>query len=591
MKIKKIFIENMHGITTSLSFEPGFNYLFGKNGAGKSTVLQAIQLALLGYIPGYNKRVGDIFKHASGDIMTVRLDFDDGTVIQRRYVQTSKNIDVQVVTVPEGLDIEHLINQIELPVFNFSSLIGMTANQLKAWFIDLLPKGYNTIDWSAELNKVIPDGVSDYEEVTKDVLNYITTIEDAENNLPIINSYIKQLISNKKAEITRLTSTLQTLVHFDELEINRPADVIQAEYESIRNKRQQLETYLNNKKRIDQINSKLQMACADVIEHGYDESKLYVEKIQKMLEDKKFVASEAFNRLNKLKFEHNSKFEQLSKIKDAAGVCPITNEVCSKIEFDSAMVTDLERDFNTIKSEMVAVKSDYDKVCAECEDYNTIIYNWSDQIFTYETLTSELQRYDVTEFNGDQNVDNYIEKEKALMDELKKSTANAQYDVMYEQLTAEQAVCETSLEILKRFDKLTGANGISTKIMSESFNTFGHKIEEYLSVIWNDTKVEFVLTEAANSFSFGINRDGTYVSYDMLSSGEKCIFALSLIFAILDVINPEIKLVTADDIFDHLDDENIDKLFKYVYTNKDVQTIFAGIHSYNKKYSNAVIDI
>ena len=48
-----------------------FNYAYGKNGAGKSTMLQAIQLGILGYIPGYGKRNMDIFKHSNSISMRV----------------------------------------------------------------------------------------------------------------------------------------------------------------------------------------------------------------------------------------------------------------------------------------------------------------------------------------------------------------------------------------------------------------------------------------------------------------------------------------------------------------------------------------
>ena len=54
-------------------------------------------------------------------------------------------------------------------------------------------------------------------------------------------------------------------------------------------------------------------------------------------------------------------------------------------------------------------------------------------------------------------------------------------------------------------------------------------------------------------------------------------------------LNTPIKLILADDIFDHLDKENIDKLFCYVYNNNEVQFIFAGVNEISKSYKESII--
>ena len=64
MKLKSVDIWNMHSVKNKHIELADKNILVGKNGSGKSTVLNAIQLALLGYIPGTNKQNRDIFNHA-----------------------------------------------------------------------------------------------------------------------------------------------------------------------------------------------------------------------------------------------------------------------------------------------------------------------------------------------------------------------------------------------------------------------------------------------------------------------------------------------------------------------------------------------
>ena len=75
MQLKSVTSTNMHNIYGSKVYNFGnINYLQGPNGAGKYTILQAIQFALLGYIPGTNKKLSDIFTHCNSNYMNVQLE-------------------------------------------------------------------------------------------------------------------------------------------------------------------------------------------------------------------------------------------------------------------------------------------------------------------------------------------------------------------------------------------------------------------------------------------------------------------------------------------------------------------------------------
>ena len=71
--ITKISIQNMKGQTTEQPLS-GMDIFTGRNGAGKTTRVQALSYAMLGYVPGQKKTAADIFKMATGNSMNVGLD-------------------------------------------------------------------------------------------------------------------------------------------------------------------------------------------------------------------------------------------------------------------------------------------------------------------------------------------------------------------------------------------------------------------------------------------------------------------------------------------------------------------------------------
>ena len=140
-KLKTITIKGMHNYDDVTYDLKDFTYIFGANGVGKSTILQAIQFALLGYIPNYNKTLQSIFTHCNNDKkMSVTLVLNDGTqdiTITRNCTKSNGKVAVGATIEPQ-VDIESIIADIESPVFNFNEFIGMTANKLKEWFISFL---------------------------------------------------------------------------------------------------------------------------------------------------------------------------------------------------------------------------------------------------------------------------------------------------------------------------------------------------------------------------------------------------------------------------------------------------------------------
>jgi len=84
MKIKKIKYQNLKGRSEEIELGAA-NLIFGNNFTGKTTIIDAIKLALLGYHPALDKTARGIFELSSDEVMEAEADFDDGRAVARAW--------------------------------------------------------------------------------------------------------------------------------------------------------------------------------------------------------------------------------------------------------------------------------------------------------------------------------------------------------------------------------------------------------------------------------------------------------------------------------------------------------------------------
>ena len=118
-----------------------------------------------------------------------------------------------------------------------------------------------------------------------------------------------------------------------------------------------------------------------------------------------------------------------------------------------------------------------------------------------------------------------------------------------------------------------------SKELTEPFKDLAAEMDSFLHMMFGNTEISthFNLSEKANSFSFGLNKEGKYVPFDLLSSGEKCLYALAMMMCLVAKSNSPLKVILIDDILDHLDDENAQAMFESLYNVQGIQFILAGV--------------
>lgn len=613
MKIASLTIDNMHNIDHKTFTLRDLNYLFGKNGSGKSTVLNAIQLALLGYIPGTKQTKEAIFKHCSGNNMQVEVTFDDGRKITRYWKRTNKGI-VSGDNISDELNISDIIKDIELPVFNFSKFISMTSNGLKDWFLSFLPSSKNSINWNEEIDKAISDNginltYTDFVDLCKkEADNANTNCSDTLETIRSLNTKYKELLSYKKGELSRLDSTIQSIAYYEDVDETADLNELQSELDSLNLKKSNLSYDISSV-----INNEGILQCIENMKKEYD---IDFDRYHDCPDDDEIIAGlrssieEYDTHMNDIKTEVdeskrdsyrlNEEKKSYESILSGEGICPYTKCNCEYISeyIDSLKekVFDIESKLDTIDdtiSEKIDQLNRYeDAKKIEQNTLDTRLNHYSE----YNSYLNNLIRaipipYPKSSIDMNEEIHDIDVKITEIQDNIIKIKSNLHFRSIQDKIVEDKFKCSEDIEVVKSLIDVTGVNGLQNEIMNSPFADLADNISFYLKSFFkdNDIKASFNLSTKSNSFSFGIIRNKVYLDYDILSSGEKCLYTLALLISLVKSSTSDIHLILIDDILDHLDDNKIDNLFKALYELDDIQILLAGVKPCNHSDAQKIV--
>ena len=615
MKIKSITILGMHNI----SFTPktynfkDINYLVGRNGAGKSTVLQAIQLAVLGYIPGTDKRVSEIFKHCPTKVMSVelRLTNDEHVTdsspedvkIVRSWSLKGRNLQSNVSISPEGFEISSLASQIELPIFNFNEFLGLSRNQLKSWFLNFLPKPDCKINWKEEFQKTLLEAgyILSNTEYIDEVVEEGTDGDEGLQSVQNTNAKLKELLAVKKIEVARLEGAVQALIFYDDVE----ADDYEESKAAILRCLQEIKVSKNKiyyAKHIQSTNEAIKTRVKNyeaelLSDKEIERDKIIVEEYQEKAEDLDKKCKELNFQIQSFRTEYilddMAQISDNQKIIKGNGICPYTNHECREI---CEAIEKLKEDTKQLEEKVAAsrqkeqelsdlldsAKKELDKLKFDYLGAKSRLDNQQNTLQMIESAKSQIQELSEDDLKLlDSSVDELDEQETKLQEDLSKIEANHAYEEKINNITSNKYKAENEMEALKLFIKRTDANNMQTEIAQLPFSEFTEEMNTIIPSLFGEG-IEFKvnLESKANSFSFGItkiSKNGEiYVPYDLMSSGEKTLLAFAMMVYIVKKSSASLKLVMIDDMLDHLDDANISYLFEK-FSDAEVQIINAGV--------------
>lgn len=596
----------MHKVTsTKYTFNDNLTYFIGPNGAGKSTILQAVQLGLLGYVPGLPKTSESIFSHANGPVMSVTVDLDDNgsdISITRSWMKSGSSVksttNISPATLSESY-VSEAIGDMELPIFDFNEFNSMTSNKLKDWFINFLPKSDSEIDWENQFRSSLQnEGLTIRDDFLSDVLSEIPDTLAGVEQVRAVNEMLKTKQSFVKGQLASAESTVQSLIFYDDADMSLNIEEIDSKIKELSDLRVELtkyESYINSALSSKQSAEARIKEVETLITLDSDDIELCKAELSKIQTEFDSISEEIANaRVNWQTAQKNYSAMLSEEVKDQ---CPLLNCPCDKLDdlkaSHEAGLKSAEESVAAAKSTFDKVEKEYNKLNAKRLEINaryTSALTHSEQQKAAEAELSTLKQM-ITNADTmlaaprptEKSQEDIISEINTLTEQGRKHRANEEYNRLIDKFTKDKFDRQSEFEALKVWIKLTDTNGLQTKLMDSVFEEFEAKLTSTLKNMFSDesASAKFNLVSKANSFSFGIIRNSQYVKYDLLSSGEKCLYMTAMLVTLLKESDTSLKLILVDDLLDHLDDANAEKFFNAAKSIKDVQFILAGVKQAN----------
>lgn len=602
MKIDKVEIQGFHKIKSATYSFDNCNYIYGPNGSGKSSILQSIQLCLLGYIPDTNKTTSAIFKHANGKHMkiVVHLKDDDGSkvVVSRNFKKFGQKIETSVDIIPQEYSLEDIVGSVGLPILNFSEFLSMTANAQKDYLGSILVSKFEPINTSTFLkdSEYYDDSLESFVNELVGDTEYLETIGDIKS----FNEYLKSVQSQLTATQKGLNATIQSLVYYDDYTGRKNPDDIKHDIEVYRKLHDE---YMQKKyKEMEYHKLKFELDHIKNLDDDTDYEAQLSEVTEKLneVEAKRDEVSKQKQQLLELSYAKHHELDSLRKLLNSGNICPVLNTSCNIIEQvqedASSQISALEDELNELSNQIDEYLNMESSLKAKATYYSQTYYKLTQKRKDHENaleernrLQKKLEQFDIDELENIEVVDERIIGD--LQEELAKCEANIKYENLMHTIQVESSELDLKLALVKDAVKWTGPNGLQTNVLLEAFDSMNTIMKFVQTSFYLEElgEPEFVLTNKANSFNFGFRREKILIPFEMLSSGEKCIFTLMFMIGLAAYSSDMLKFILIDDLFDHLDKTKYQTVINHMKDiSQDVQIIVAGVNECEAEGVNTI---
>ena len=514
--------------------------IIGKNGEGKSTILDAITFALFGK-PFRNINKPQLVNSINGKKCLVDLEFDIGTTRYRVVRGLKPNVfevycndqllnqdaaakDYQEVLEKQILKLSYktFTQVVILGSAAFVPFMQLPAAQRRSVIEDILD-----ISVFSTMNTLLKDKIADNKEQIKDIDN---KIEISKNNVAVQKKLIDTIVSSRKDQIAQIQG-----------QINDNDAIIVA-----------------NDERIASLTSSLQAKQALVDKESDIDEKL----------------KSAQKAINKLNVQQSNKDEVIEFFEENT-ICPSCAQGIPH-EHKSSILDKIQSERTEIADNLKVVESAYDKIVEKqrkVSELNKEISLLNTQIYGLVTSNNNIAKQNKTLNKAIEEANNDTSNVDAEKNKLKQIAADAM-----ELINKKNELLE-SKQIQDIASLLLKDSGVKTAIIREYLPVMNKLINGYLSAM--DFYVHFELDESFNEVIKSRYRDE--FSYASFSEGEKMRIDLAILFTWRQIAKMKnsvnTNLLLLDEIFDSsLDVAGTDYFLNIINSIQDKTNIFVISH-------------
>ncbi len=501
MKLKSITLENIRSHKyTHIEFEDGITIIGGRTGAGKSSILMAIEYALFGSNAFPNSQI----MRRDSNRARIELEFESNGNIYK-VVRGLKRT-------PRGISID--IDQMKiyengklLNLFGRKSDIDEMIRRILGYPSDVKPRDlFEILSYTRqdEIRKLIEMKREERQEYIDKILQLSKYKMTAENMKGVINYFENEIKSKKEIlsigeniveeieELKRKLEEVKEKIEKNQKELEAEKEKLSKKEEKI--KRLEEKIYENNlkKEKLRRIEGEINALLNEknsLNEKLKEMEPKYVEVEEPNLEDEHMKLAELEQIKNSTISEIEKLERELKKVeKLEGGRCPVCKQEVSKEHVDMVR-TEFERQINQLKKEI-------EKKEREIIEQREVVEKEKQKKKKYEEmkrlkLMIEDYRERISKINEKINK---MEKEKNLIKIEKTEDTEEELKKLREE----------EREIVGRINKLTGEN----QILYRQFNDFNSeiqkreetrkKVEEARKVIQRYTKLVELLVRLRN---------------------------------------------------------------------------------------------
>ena len=534
----KNFLSTGNTPTTIQLNKDSATLVVGSNGAGKSTMLDALSFALFGK-PHRNINKPQLVNSINGKNCEVEVTF---SVAGNRYKvfrsikpgkfqiyqndkllnQESHTRDYQKVLETNILKLNHksFHQVVVLGSSSFIPFMQLPAAQRRNVIEDLLDIGIFT-----KMNVLTKDR---YAKLKNDLNNTVNDMNITREKIRLQQKHIRELKDIDLKQTVKNEKKIQELKDEADLMYQRNKE-LQKQFDN---------AWPSLSKSIDVIVSNQNQLNSNKTTHNHD--------IKALVKQAKFYeTNDCCPTCDQLLSDKLKATKRKDIEKDATSINDTLKEIAGELE-------GLQNKHDILKRE----QEELDKIKTDIRMNEGTIYHCNDQIKSLES-NSSVKSIDTTQ------------AEKELND-------NQDHIKELEKQQQSQAHVRTYIEAIFELLKDTG---IKTKIIREYLPVMNKLINQYLQIL--DFFVSFNLDESFNETIKSRHRDD--FSYSSFSEGEKQRIDLALLFSWRHIAkmknSANTNLLILDETFDSsLDADGVDNLIKILYTLRDDSNVFIISH-------------